>query len=99
MKLYKFDRPKVVRVDIFIKGECKTFTVDERDAVKVSENLKKILSKELVTVKINPIMPPTLKVTVQCYEHDGKVKGKYKSFRVYGLTVNEAHEMFMKNFE
>ena len=56
-----------------------------------------MLPKE-VEVKLNPTEPLS-KVGVQCYEHDGKKKGKYKRFTVYGLTVDEVYEIFISNLE
>jgi hypothetical protein len=97
MKLFKIDRPTVVRVDIFVKGHCKTFTLDERDAEKVRDELKRILSREF-TIKINPLNPLP-KVGIQCYEHTGSAKGKHKTFTSYGLTVERIYSIFMENIE
>lgn len=97
MKLFNFERPTIVRVDIHQKGECKTFSVDENDSTRVANELKKILSKK-VSVTINPTESPQ-KTKVQCYEHTGKEKGKYKTFTIYGLTVSEAYEIVMNNLE
>jgi hypothetical protein len=97
MKLFKFERPIVVRVDVFVKGKCKTFSIDESDAEKVSNELKNMLPNE-VEVKLNP-KEPLSKVGIQCYEHDGVKKGKYKRFTVYGLTVEQIYIIFMKNLE
>lgn len=97
MKLFEFKRPLLIRVDTFVKGKCKTFTLDESDLSKVVNELKNMLPKE-VSIKLNPTEPLN-KVGVQCYEHDGKIKGKYKKFTVYGLSVDEVYEMFINNLE
>ncbi len=97
MKLFEFKRPLLIRVDVFIKGKCKTITLDESDLTKVVDELKNTLPKE-VNVKINP-SEPLSKVSVQCYEHDGKVKGKYKRFTIYGLTVDEVYGFFINSLD
>ena len=97
MKLFEFKRPILIRVDTFVTGKCKTFTLDENDLLKVVNELKNMLPKE-VAIKLNPTEPLN-KVSVQCYEHDGKKKGKYKRFTVYGLNVDEVYEIFINNLE
>ena len=97
MKLFNFERPTIVRVDIFVKGECKTFSVDETDSEKVRDELKNMLPKQ-VNISLNPTEPLS-KVAVQCYEHTGKEKGKNKRFTVYGLTVQEVYDIFMKKLK
>ena len=51
MKLFKFERPIVVRVDVFVKGKCKTFSIDESDAEKVSNELKNMLENKNYKLK------------------------------------------------
>lgn len=97
MKLFKVERPTIVRVDVFVKKECKTFTLDERDACKVAQNLMAILPQTIECTH-SPLVPLS-RVTVQCYEHDGKKKGKHKSFSVYGLSVEEVYNTFMVQLE
>jgi len=98
MKIYKFERPTIVRVDVFVKGQCKTFSVAESDAQKVKEELEYFLSLKKIEQDINPLDKPK-KIRIQCYEHTGKSKGRCYSFTVYGLSVDEAYSVLMKNID
>lgn len=97
MKLFKVERPTVVRVDVFVSKECKTFTLDERVAEDVAHKLRELLPKQIICTH-SPLVPLS-RVTVQCYEHDGKKKGKYKSFSVYGLSVEQTYNLFIDNIK
>lgn len=97
MKLFKPERPTVVRVDVFVSKECKTFTLDERVAEDVAYKLKEMLPQQ-INCTHSPLVPLS-RVTVQCYEHTGSKKGKHKSFSVYGLTVEETYKLFMDNIK
>lgn len=97
MKLFKVERPTVVRVDVFVSKECKTFTLDERVAEDVVHKLKELLPQQ-INCTHSPLFPLS-RVTVQCYEHDGKKKGKYKSFSVYGLSVEETYNIFINQIK
>jgi hypothetical protein len=101
MKLYKHVPTTVVRVDIFErKIGCKTITVVEEDPFFVSEELQKILKNKTISITLNPLNS-IHKVTVQCYRQEGlkKEKGKYKSFTVNGLSIEEIKELFIKNLD
>lgn len=100
MKLFKFERPTIVRVDIIERGvEGKTFSLEEKDPEYVREQLKQMLNFNRA-VTINPLTTKKLNsVLVQCYEHKGKSKGKTRSFTCYGMSVDEIYDLFMLSIE
>ena len=101
MKLYKHVPITVVRVDIFERTVgCKTITIMETDPHYVADTLQDMLREELVTLTFNPLKK-IHKVTVQCYRQEGlkKEKGKYKSFTVNGLSIEEIKGIFIRNLD
>ena len=94
MKLFEFERPPIVRVDIFIKGQCKTFSVDEPNAIIVRDELREMLNDIDVGFLIKQ-KKPIKKVAVQCWETNRNVKGITRRFTIYGLAIEEIYGILM----
>ena len=98
MKLFKTPPQEVVRVEIIERGkESKTITLDERDSVYVSNNIKEMLNRRVLT-NINPFEKQK-PVSIQCYSCISNKKGKFSTFTVYSLSVGQIYDIIMDNLE
>lgn len=97
MKLFKVPPQTVVRIEIIERGKkSKTITVDETDPEFVAGQVKQMLSS--VKAEITPLVSPK-KVSVQCYSCISNKKGKFSTFTVHTLSVDEIHSIIMDNLE
>lgn len=98
MKLFIPPSNTVVRIEIIERGNIsKTITVDERDSLVVSNNIKEMLNADF-QVNLNPLSPPR-KISIQIYDCVGGKKGKFNTFTVYGVSVEEVYLTIMGNLK